>query len=326
MPRLSKYKQVFRLGAAIACLAYIVIFLFRNREDIELVFNLRPLIIFALFALSVFGHILQAYRFKIVFEKCSSLNLPFFPWFRIFTLGRFLNTVFPQAGNIYRSVRLKQDYSVSYTSYISSFASFSWMDTCLNFTFALAIVLATNADLRIGNFRVWQILAVLIVLAAAAPVLADFVFRSTKFRNRTLSWVHSKLSEVLATSLRSIGDGVYILKIILTGAAVFAYAVVAFYLCFLSLNVRINLPTLALFYVILKLNNYIIVTPGNLGVLELAYGLLSEQMGFGMAQGVLASVIMRIVGTVVVFGFGSIFGGIKLLGQRKYYEADKEKS
>ena len=109
------------------------------------------------------------------------------------------------------------------------------------------------------------------------------------------------------------------LKIVLTGIITFINTVAIFYLCFKSLAITVALPSLALFYVVLHLSVQIIVTPGNLGVRELAYGILSDQMNIGMAQGLIVSVILRILGTSIVIVLGSFFGGIDLLRRRKDY-------
>jgi uncharacterized membrane protein YbhN (UPF0104 family) len=246
------------------------------------------------------------------------------PLFKIFILGRFLNTVFPQMGNVYRSVRLKQDHNISYTRYISSLGSFAWMDSLMNLTTVTVLILALSPNLQIGLFKAWKILFVLTLAVAAVPALTKGLLGTMQFKNPRLAWIHSKLSEVLMVSMKNLKDTVYLFKIALLGAATLICAGALFYICFLIFNISLSLSVLALFYALLKFSTYVNVTPGNLGVQELAYGFLSEQLGIGMAQGVLASAFMRVAGSCVILVLGSFFGGIDLLRHRKDYSDFKE--
>lgn len=64
------------------------------------------------------------------------------------------------------------------------------------------------------------------------------------------------------------------LKILLTGLVAFTDTLAIFYFCFRALDVPIDIPALALFFVILRLSTSVTITPGNLGVRELAYGII----------------------------------------------------
>lgn len=316
---MNRFKKIFRAILVVLCVAYLVRFFYKGKDSLDIVFNLNFITIFYIITLQLLYHLLVSYRFQLVLEKCSGSKLPFFPWFKIFVLGRFFNTVFLQAGNVYRSVRLKQDHNISYTRYISSFTSFAWMDTCINLIITMVVIIVLNPDFRIGQFIAWKILTVLTITIAAIPILAEALLRKMNFKNKYLHWSHSKLSEVLTVSIQNLKDRVYLLKIILLGLVVFLRTCVLFYICFLSFDIHVNLPTLAVFYALFKLSTYVNLTPGNLGVQELAYGFLSEQMGIGMAQGILVSAFIRVIGTCVIFVLGLIFGGIDLLRHRKDY-------
>ena len=69
----------------------------------------------------------------------------------------------------------------------------------------------------------------------------------------------------------------------------------------------------------MKLSNQLILTPGgNLGIREIAYGILGRLAGVGMGQAMLASIIIRIVGTILIFSLGGAFGGFGLLGKTEH--------
>jgi uncharacterized protein (TIRG00374 family) len=319
----KKFKTVFRLIIIVVCFAYIAVFLYKNRQQLHLILNLRPRFIILLLALFMADLIINSVRIKIVIEKCSRLKLPVFGWFKIFLLGRFLNTIIPQMGNIYRCVVLKQDYNVSYTSYISSFASFAWVDTGLNLIFALITILAAGSTIRMAGLPAWQMISALIGLVIAGPVAAEFVFGLIKVKNKSLAWVHSKLSTVLTTSVNTLKDGVYFSSITVTTVVAFIIAIAEFYVCFSGLGLSVDLPALILFFAILKISDVVVITPGNLGIREIAFGILTQQIGLGITEGILVSAIMRVLSTILVFVLGIFLGGIGILRKRQDYITNK---
>lgn len=238
--------------------------------------------------------------------------------------ARFLNTILAQVGTIYRAVILKRNHNISYTSYISSFASFAWMDMCTNMLIAAGIIGFVNPDFKLGGVDSWLLLLVMAAIVILVPVAAELVFRKTNFRQPYLAWVHSKLGEVLTVTVKNIYDGVYLLKIVGLGLLVLVCTMGLFYICFIIFGIDASLPALAMFYVLLKISTYFNLTPGNIGIQELAYGFLGEQMGIGMAQGVLVSAFMRVAGVTVLIALGLIFGGSDLLRHRKDYTELKE--
>ena len=260
----------------------------------------------------------------MILEKCSDRKLRFFYWFRLYILGRFLNTVISQAGNFYRSFRLKHDCGISYTSYIGSFTSFAWMDTFINFFIAAIAIAVVDADFKLGPFLVWKMLLFLSLALFAIPIALELFFRKISFTNKRMKWIHSKLDEVLTVSVNNIRDPLFMLKVILLGLAVFIRTCLAFYIYFSIFDVHVTIPLLVVFCALSKLSTFFILTPGNLGVQEIAYGFLSKQMGIGMAQGILVSAFIRVIGTCVIITLGLIFGGIDLLRHRRDYSKLEE--
>ena len=68
---------------------------------------------------------------------------------------------------------------------------------------------------------------------------------------------------------------------------------------------------------VLKLSNQVIITPGNFGIRELTYGIIGTQLNISMADGVIISILLRVVGTSVVIITGFLMGGIELLLDKK---------
>ncbi len=314
-----KYKRIIRWIVMSGCLAYIVWFFAENRQKLGEIARIEPVYLVLMGALFVTAHLIYTFRSRIVLTKCSGIRLALWPWFRLAVLGRFLSTFIPQAGNIYISIRLKREYKIPYTHYAGSFFSFVWMDTCLNMVYAVLLVVLVKRDLMLGDLRALPVLIVITIGIAAGPPLLVVISRKISFVNGRLVWLHAKLSEMLRLAVVSTGDVRYTLKVMGTGALAFVNSMALLYLSFRSLGMEVNIPALGLFYVLLKISTEILITPGNIGPREIAYGILSELMGIGMAQGIAVSVIIRILGTGAVMILGSCFGGIDLLRHKEAY-------
>ncbi len=313
-------KKYLRHLLTFTCVGYIVYFLIKNHQDLKLLGNLEPVALCLLVIFSFLGQVVVAFRLRIVLHKCSDAKIAFKPWFKVFILGRFFNLIFPQFGNIYRSVRLKKDYGITYTDYISTMASFAWMDLCLNLIFALMVVGFIDMGLKIGQFHAISFLALVFFAATASPIILEFVFRKTSFKNKFINWAHQKSHEVLTATLDNLKDIKYIANIFTTAIFAFCYTIATFYFCFWLFKLDISLPALTLFYAIMRISNLVIITPGNIGLRELAYGIVGAQMGIGMTEGIVISITLRIVNNLALIALGAWLGGIRLLKERKKYK------
>ncbi len=293
------FKKILNIIILIACVGYIIHFFWTNRDSIEVAFQMGPTLFVSLLATVIVYYISTAYRFLIIVRKCSGQALGFYAWFKVFILGRFLNLFVPQAGNVYRAMKLKTDHNISITRYIASFSSFAWMDTTFNLFCASIIILILNPGLKIENIIAWQIMAVFTVILILAPIIAERILRRMRFKNRWLNWLSTKLSEVLTVTLANLKDPKFLFDVIALGIFVLIVTAGFFYLSFYSFDIHMDLPTLSVFYALFKLGSIVNITPGNIGVQEVAYGFLADSLGIGMAKGILVALFIRVFGTAI---------------------------
>ena len=91
----------------------------------------------ALVGLQVLGLLTQAYRYWLTIDEAGTSPIPPMTWLRLFILGRFLNTLVPQAGNAYRGIQLKRRFGLSISRYLGAFLAFIWLSTLVNLVAAL---------------------------------------------------------------------------------------------------------------------------------------------------------------------------------------------
>lgn len=315
-----KTKKIIRLIVLFTSIAYIFHFFYENWNTIEIGFRFNKSIISLIIVLSLSTLVTYAYRFKIILDKCAGTSPPFWDWFKIIILGRFLNLIFSQMGNIYRGIELKKKHKISYTNYISSFVSFAWMDLCLNLIISEFVIIIFNPDIKIYNYNIANIILLIILFTFLSPILVKRFLLKFFFKNlKWCLWINSKLTEVLTATLNNLKDFRYMTKFILLGLSVLVQTLTAYFFLFLSFEIKLDFTTLIIFYTLLRFSAFVIITPGNIGIQEISFGFLGEQMGIGMAQGIVISVAGRVISTSIIMFLGICLGGIDLLKHKSVY-------
>jgi len=311
--------KIFQFGILFLCLAYIAWFLWDRRRDLTLSIELGPFFVFFISVLCILYFIVYGLRFKLVIEKSSGYNLPYIAWLKCFILGRFFNQLFPQFGNVYRSFHLKNIFGVPHTLYISSFFSFTWMDTVLNFAVTLAALVILDFKLSLFGFNAIALIAFLLLITVCIPLFLQRLFHLLRFENKSLDWVSLKLKAVFDITVTNITKINFVFWFTVLGVIGFFLVLLTYYFIFSGIGVSVQLTHLVLFYTLRKLSSSINITPSNLGIRELAYGVLCFDLGYGMAVGIMASAILRVFNFVILVILGISLGGVGIIKHRKEY-------
>ena len=257
---------------------------------------------------------LFAFRLRQVLQLCGGTRLPFMHWLQLFAVGRMLSQLVPQMGGVYRSVAVKRDYGISYTRYVSAAFSFAWMDGCLNLALALIVIWLLQPGMTIASVGAPLLLLGILAVVLAAPIALNTLVNSKSLTSQPLAWAQSKAAEVLQVSLGNARNPLYMLQFVILGSAAFVLTGAVFYVYLDAIGAPVTIPAVALFAALLKVSMFINITPGNIGVREMIYGLLSEQLHLGMSEGIMVSIMVRVVGHVVLLTIAVGLGGFKVFG------------
>lgn len=312
--------RVARWGLSVALVGYIVWFLTERPEELSRLRGLETLDVVAITVLHMVYFSIHAYRLRYVIKRCSRRSVPYWQWFRIFMLGGFLNKVIPQAGNIYRGIRLKEEHRVSYSDFTAAFVLFTWFDVWLNVGVAvIGVALLAPYLTLLGVPAIWVLPAVALAVLAA-PFLVRAAIAAMSGRIRTAEGIGEKMDAVLAPCR----DWRFSLIVVALGVVVFLPMCARIFVVFAALGHDLSVPTVVLFYALLKLSQVVSITPGNLGVQELALGWVAHETGIGMAEGILASALLRVLAYLLLVTFGLASGGWQLVRQGKEWLARKK--
>jgi hypothetical protein len=254
--------------------------------------------------------VLHAYRFVLLIEHHCRCRIPLLEWIRMLVVVRLLNNLVPQMGTIHRGISLKRDFGVSYTDYIAANLFFIWTDTLLNFAIAFILFALGAAQLQLFGLSAGNFLGLSLIVIIIAPFLAQRVLGSFK---KPLKIVQ-KLAEVADQLTRGLGNLRYMLTTTTIAVASFLIMTHVFRILLGAVGAEVDMATLAVFYALYRLTFHINITPGNVGVREIAYGLLCAQAHIGMSKGLLISAELRVLSMIVLVTVGVSVAGRQLVG------------
>jgi uncharacterized membrane protein YbhN (UPF0104 family) len=121
----------------------------------------------------------------------------------------------------------------------------------------------------------------------------------------------------LARARVALRDRTFVAAFVVLNLAVTVEHVVMLALAFHAVGGGPGINRLVLFQVLLKLTNQIAITPGNVGISELAYGALSGASSTSAQHGIAAALVIRTLGTLVIVGLGLASGAGSVLRQHR---------
>lgn len=240
--------------------------------------------------------LLHAQRFVLLIDEHCRCRIPLLEWVRMLVMVRFLNNLVPQMGSIHRGIALKRDFGVSYTDYIAANVFFVWTDTLFNFLIALVLFQCGAAHLELFGLSTGAFFA----LSSIALLLGPFAAQRLLRRGKSRSKIVRKLAEVADELLEGLRSPRYMVATTALAIASFVLMTFVFRMLLSAIGAEVDLATLAVFYALYRLTFHINVTPGNVGIREIAYGLLCAQAHIGMSQGLLIAAELRVLSIVVL--------------------------
>lgn len=293
-----KSKKVLQSALLIISLLYIYIFFKKYPEQINTVKNIGTSHICAIVAHQIVYLYIHSARSKIILTKYNPSayqNIPFFDWLVIFAIGRLFNQFLPQTGNAYRSYFLKKHHQVSHSHFVSAFLAFAWMDLILNLSIALIAIAVLDPKLKIFHINGLLLNFILLSLFVSFPLLSLGMVSFLSLKTLKFSSFFSKSAELMRISLDNLRDFNFLLYFLFLSIGSAGISIFLYFFLFRQFGYHVEYGKLVLFYILFKLTTYFSLTPGNLGIRELAYGYLSAEVGANVATGIVISASLRAV-------------------------------
>ncbi len=298
------------LVLAVVATAFLVI---ARGEDLRSLRDVQPGFLALLLVMQVFYLGVQSARFHVVLVRFAEQPVGFWPWTRMFVIGRFLNLFIPQAGNVYRAVELRRRFDVRIQDFLVAFVNAPWLAMILNFAFGALFVGLLAGGVEVAGWPLWLLLTAATVVTSLAPLVALAILPLFPQRIRVAAWLRARLQEMVGVTLQSLREPRYLWRVTLWTLIAFVQASAMLWVGFVALGVPVGIAEAIAFYVLLQLATYVQVTPGNLGLQELAFAALSAGFGATATDGVLVSTIVRVTGVIALLVTALPVGGLEAL-------------
>lgn len=292
------------LGLTFLIMAVLIAYLARSNvlADIDIT-TLRwqylvPLLLLQLVFYGLLGLVLAT------FVSEHGIHLHFREWYGLAVIGTISNIIVPVSGGaMIRAGYLKARYGFSIAHFSAVLAaSYLILLAVSGFTgFCLLAVLAWKERTSLP----WTNMAIMATLFLGPALLTALPLEHLPFpkENRIFHWILRVLDgwKQIRTAPRLL-----IWQIGLALALQIVHAV-SLQMAFYSLNQPISFFDSFFMSVLANLSTVLRLTPAGIGLTEAATGLGASLLGFHMAQGLAAALIVRLAAWTIAFGTGPLF-------------------
>lgn len=272
--------------------------LWREWDDLTQSAQMGLPLISALLGLQALYLISQSEKLRLILADHSKQRVSGLQWLRVFYVGRLLNSVFVQSGNLFRLMKLRNDFGIGTGQFASALSTQSWL--AIVTSLAIAGILSVFAIERFGIGAPTPV--ILTGLAAAALVAPFLLHRFTRFivskrSDGRVANVVDGIVQRITQTLRSPR-----LVVLLTFNAAWGFLTGSAILILAYRGAGVDLPWFmaATLLAVLQTSNIVVLTPGNLGIQELGFAALTGVIGYSGAVGVVASAAVRISGLLAL--------------------------
>lgn len=285
--RRSRVKGVVAFVLQLACVAYVGRVLWRERAHLSSAFEISGFAIAGLFTLMMFAHLQRAFEFTYMLRRLR-VREPYGESVLLTGAGFLLNHLPFNAGLVMRATVLKRDYALPYASYLALVMVNALVNVAMAAVVGITCVTFAGArpDARVPLLLMFGALLLAAIGAAFVP---------TRFIPEAQGFVWNRL--------RVLGQGVALVRGNASNVGVLALlaftkmlgAAVRMWICFGALDAHVSPLEAALLSSTSIVFSLINVTPGNLGLREVAMAAVSTLLGSGYGIGMAAASIDRAV-------------------------------
>jgi len=310
--RINSYRKLYKLIIAVIAITVVVIAFADEYEKITYLSRYGLWHILALLALMGTYLFVFSYQMLLALRSCSNVRLRFMPWFKYFIIGRFVNKIASQSGIIYRAVFLKRDYGITYAQFAGAFSFLSWLNLVFYFGLAGILILIYDPHLKFNGVNAASCVFCFFGITMIAPVILKMFFRLKPPLTPFFARVYNLVINILNSFSKACKNKLLVGFTTLLALLVFCIVLLQFHVMLSVFDTDLNVAQISLFFVLLKLSSILIITPANIGIREIAFGILAASSGLSMSEGIMLSAILRIIGYCVVLPLGLIYGGLEL--------------
>lgn len=300
-----------RAAVLVVAVVAIAVVLYRSRDDLLHLLDIQPWQVVTLVLLQGALLLAQAWQQHVLISRTGGA-VPFLAWTRLFLVARVVNTLVPQGGHVVRAASLKQDHGIAVGDYASMVLAFSWLGSIQNLVMAAALLGVLVPGMRVLGVPGWALALAAAVLVSVVPPAAVLLLRAVGPRDGLSGRLLSKGTSILAKAVDAARHPAVLAAFLGVGVVLFVLATAITHLAFLTAGATPSVAESGLVFSIAQVGNYVNVTPGNLGVMELLYSGTGAAVGASAGQSLIAAAAIRASGYLALILVGLPTGGSEI--------------
>jgi uncharacterized membrane protein YbhN (UPF0104 family) len=275
----------------------LLIYIKENSSDFQILKEIKIKHIISFYVLYLIFLTISCFQ---SFEVIGDNSIKRTSYIKIFILSRFFSKLIPQSGNAYMAQALKSEFSLKYARYIERLTSLYLIDVFFLFIFSLATVFFINDSKFINHiFQYSNQLIYLFLITFSIFVFVYFMSRKG-FSSRLMQ----EFRNILLNIFNILRNLKLISKVFCYSVLSFVTMAIIFYQILNGLSLDANLFNAVIFLLVFRISNLVQLTPGNLGISEFVLGFLSSIIEMGFTNGLLISLIYRVIAYSSLFVLG----------------------
>ena len=299
-----------RIAVLFAVLYLLARHVSQNRADYAFVLVLEWRFALPIVLLSMLNLLLESVRYSATAHEMGR-RIPLFNGFVYLVVARFLDKLVPQSGIAYKAHVIRKGAGLGSGEMLAGFGSLVWLQLLVTFLIACTVVGFLRPGLQIGGIQIiWLLAGAPVMLLLVTLAIARFVTAvepDSSSGGRPWYRFRAKLARHVRVLLQLIRSPMLLTISVLTIAAATLVSVARLYFCFKMVGVDTDAAVLTLFVTMNRAMTVFPLTPGNLGITEFLFGVLARDLGMGMAQGVAAAFLLRLIMFAVLSLLGLLF-------------------
>ena len=292
--------KTYRPIVGVLAVAGIIAMLLRERDSVVVLRNATIGSWFVISVLMATNTIIFGTRVKHVIERAGGVRLSWLWWQRVFVNSFALNSVMPQSGAAYRAYELKAAYDLAFVNYVRAYYFIAWLGVLMILLLSTLLLALMSISPIVGGLNAMHVALGAAAALLSAPIVAFQLMPKIIPESGKLGHWRRMLEDTYTFTVECLHDRRFTMKFVLLSVCTVVIDMAILVLSIGALGFVVPLEVAVLIYVLNSVFGLTRITPGNIGVQELVFGVVGHQAGVSVADGIMISLFMRILRVLAV--------------------------
>jgi uncharacterized protein (TIRG00374 family) len=212
-----------------------------------------------------------------------------------------MNMHIPQSGNVYEAYKTNDKFGVSLTEFTSGIGAVNWFSACFNCLASTLLIVVLGIVTDFDAKPLLKVLLLILITLIFVPLILEFIFNHVGDRPM-LPLFHKWLGiahQIVKNMREDLMVHAVFFRLLLWNSLFFIANATVVFLGFHALGQNLSFADIMLFVILNSIVGLISLLPGNIGIIEYAYGAVGTLVNLPPEIGILVAVFFRMASYIV---------------------------